>query len=475
VTQLDQGVHVRNPRTGKNDRLLNAPSQGELVAITSRLRANQKKWQSAGPSHRAEVLLKWRDALLAHKEELTNALTEDTGRRTESSIEVQVSVDGINRWANQVVELLDEETIQQTTMPGVSVAPSIRPYPLVGIISPWNFPLLLALIDAIPALAAGCAVIIKPSEITPRFLGPLAKTLVDVPEIGEVVGLIEGAGETGAALIPLVDLVCFTGSVETGRIVAENAARNFIPASLELGGKDPAIVLPGANLDRAVPGILWGATANSGQSCLSIERVYVHESLHDEFVSRISPMAAALGVNFPDLEGRGIGPMIAEDQIATITSHLEDAYAKGAIATAGGEMKFLDGGAYLEPTILTNVNHSMKVMTEETFGPIIPIMKFNSDDEVLALANDTIYGLSAAIFGEEERAMKIGRQIDAGAVSINDAALTGVMHEGEKQAFKLSGIGGSRMGKISIRRFYRRQSLLINSATGRDPWWWPEG
>ena len=130
MTQLDQGVHVRNPRTGKNDRALNAPSQDELVAITSRLRANQKKWQSAGPAHRAEVLLKWREALLVHKDELANALTEDTGRRTESNIEVQVSVDGINRWANQVAELLDEETIQQTTMPGVSVAPSIRPYPL---------------------------------------------------------------------------------------------------------------------------------------------------------------------------------------------------------------------------------------------------------------------------------------------------------------------------------------------------------
>ena len=353
MTQLDQGVHVRNPRTGKNDRALDAPSHEELVRLTSRLRVNQKRWQNAGPAHRAEVLLRWRDALIAHKDELAQALTEDTGRRTESNIEVQVSVDGINRWANQVAELLDEETIQHTTMPGVSVAPSIRPYPLVGIISPWNFPLLLALIDAIPALAAGCAVIIKPSEITPRFLAPLEKTLIDVPEIAEVIGLIEGAGETGAALIPLVDLVCFTGSVETGRIVAENAARNFIPASLELGGKDPAIVLPGANLDRAVPGILWGATANSGQSCLSIERVYVHESLHDEFVSRISPMAAALGVNFPDLEGRGIGPMIAEDQIATIASHLEDAYAKGAIATAGGELKILGGGAYLEPTILT--------------------------------------------------------------------------------------------------------------------------
>ncbi|MCX6453126.1 MAG: aldehyde dehydrogenase family protein, partial [Actinobacteria bacterium] len=204
MTQLDQNVQVRNPRTGMNDRALDAPSHEELVKLTSRLRVNQKRWQNAGPAHRAEVLLRWRDAVIAHKDELAQALTEDTGRRTESNIEVQVSVDGLNRWASQAVELLDEETIQHTTMPGVSVAPSIRPYPLVGIISPWNFPLLLALIDAIPALAAGCAVIIKPSEITPRFLGPLAKTLIDVPEIGEVVGLIEGAGETGAALIPLV-------------------------------------------------------------------------------------------------------------------------------------------------------------------------------------------------------------------------------------------------------------------------------
>jgi succinate-semialdehyde dehydrogenase/glutarate-semialdehyde dehydrogenase len=474
VSKLDEGVDVRNPRSGKIDRGLNAPSAEELVQLTTKLREAQRRWQAAGPGYRAAALLKWHKSMSENRDALVAALTEDTGRVTESHLELQISLDGLARWAGQVEELLNESHEQQTSISKVTVLPSIRPYPLVGIISPWNFPLLLALIDAIPALAAGCAVIIKPSEITPRFLGPLAETLRSVPELSAVVGLIEGAGETGASLIPLVDLVCFTGSVETGQIVAENAARHFIPASLELGGKDPAIVLASADLDRAVPAILWGSTANSGQSCLSIERVYVHESLFDEFVARITPLANKLGLNHPTMESGALGPIIAEDQIATIKSHLEDAYSRGAKATAGGEIKYLDGGAYLEPTVLIDVNHSMKVMTEETFAPIIPIMKFSSDEEAVRLANDTIYGLSAAVFGDEERAKNVGRRIDAGAVSINDAALTGVMHEGEKQAFKLSGIGASRMGKVSIRRFYRRQSLLVNRSTQRDPWWWPD-
>ena len=472
MSQLDASVKVRNPRTGVYDRDLAAPTREELISTCRKLRENQKDWEGAGASYRSTILRKWKEAIESRREEFIQALTEDTGRRTESAIEVQVSVDGLSRWADLADELLDESYEQATSLPGISVAPSIRPFPLVGIISPWNFPLLLALIDAIPALAAGCAIIIKPSEITPRFLEPLQKTLDDVPEIKKVVALVEGAGETGATLIQHVDFVCFTGSVETGRIVAENAARHFIPASLELGGKDPAIVLADADLERAIPGILWGSTANSGQSCLSIERVYVHESLIEKFAAGISASAMKLGVNYPDLSSGSLGPIIAEDQIAIIESHLADAYQKGATALSGGKLKFLGGGAYLEPTVLINVDHSMKVMTEETFGPIIPIMSFSSDEEVIRLANETPYGLSASVFGSEASARAIGKRIDAGAVSINDAALTGVMHEGEKQAFKLSGIGGSRMGKISIRRFYRRQSLLINRNSTPDPWWW---
>lgn len=473
MSKLDATIGVRNPRTGKIDRPLDAPSRDELSSLVSRLRSGQRHWHALGPVRRGELMLKWREAIIEQQSEIVEALVEDTGRRTESILEVMVTLAGMERWAKQAPDLLDETYEQTTSVPGVLVVPSYRPYELVGVISPWNFPLLLAMIDAIPALMAGSAILVKPSEIAPRFLAPLAKSLERLPELQSVIGLIEGAGETGAAMISQVDMICFTGSVETGRIVGEACARAFIPAALELGGKDPAIVLADADIDRAAAGILWGGTANAGQSCLSIERVYAHSSIYDEFVVALANKARALKLAYPTPESGSIGPIIAEDQIHTIVRHLEDARAKGARFLSGGDLQNLGGGTYLAPTIIADVDHTMLIMTEETFGPILPVMKFETEAEAIHLANDTIYGLSGSVWGQEDRANGIGRQIDAGAISINDAALTAVMHEGEKQAFKFSGIGGSRMGTASIRRFYRRQSLLVNRSIQPDPWWWP--
>ncbi len=473
MTRLDSRVKVRNPRTGKNDRELEAPTKDELLKIISDLRDHQKEWQLIGAPKRGELLMQWRTNLEAQSNEIVEALFQDTGRITESRLELQVTLAGIKRWANLAPSLLDETEVQKTQLPGISIHPSFRPYQLVGVISPWNFPLLLGCLDAIPALMAGCAVLIKPSEITPRFLKPLRESIKDIPVLQNVFAMVEGAAEVGQLMIPNVDMVCFTGSTEIGEIVAKTGASAFIPVSLELGGKDPAIVLPGADIDRAAAGILWGGTGNAGQSCLSIERVYVHEDLYQPFVEKIVELAKKIGITYPTLESGALGPIIALDQVKTITSHLDDAFKKGAKALVGGEMKQLDGGYYLEPTILVDVDHTMKVMVEETFSPILPIMKVSSEAEAIELANATIYGLSASVFAASlEDGIRIGRQLDAGAISINDASLTAIMHEGEKQAFKHSGIGGSRMGPASIRRFFRRQSLLVNTNTSNNPWWW---
>lgn len=472
MSGLDSQIKVRNPRTGVIERNLNAPTQLELEKIISGLKANQKAWENLGVIRRTEILLQWCVELEKESDEIIQALFEDTGRISESLLELQVTLAGIKRWAGLAPTLLDESTSQTAAIPGIAIHPSFRPYPLVGVISPWNFPLLLGCLDAIPALAAGCAVILKPSEVTPRFLEPLRHSVLRVPELAKVFAMVEGGAEVGQLIIPQVDILCFTGSTEVGEIVAIAGARSFTPVSLELGGKDPAIVLPGADIDRAVAGVLWGGTANAGQSCLSIERVYVHTDIFDEFVSKIVVLAQSVGINFPTLESGKLGPIIAIDQVETIKSHLVDAYAKGARALCGGEVKELGGGYYIEATILIDVDHSMKVMTEESFSPILPIMKITSESEAIEYANSTIYGLSASVFAQtSEDGMRIGRQIDAGAISINDASLTAIMHEGEKQAFKHSGIGGSRMGHASIRRFFRRQSLLVNSSSDNNPWW----
>ena len=344
------------------------------------------------------------------------------------------------------------------------------PYPLVGVISPWNFPLLLSTIDTIPALLAGCAVVVKPSEIAPRFLEPLRQTIATVPSLQAVLSTIAGAGETGAALIEQVDLICFTGSVATGRTVATAAAQRFIPAFLELGGNDPAIVLESADLALATSAILWGSVVNTGQSCLSIERIYVADSIMEKFVDQLVTKANALQLAYPTVEDGQLGPIIAERQATIIADQLQDAIAKGAIVRCGGKIETLEGGLWCRPTVLTNVNHSMKVMMEETFAPIMPVMSFSSVDEAIALANDTFYGLSAAVFaGSETEAIAIANQINAGAISINDAALTAIMHEGEKNAFKWSGMGGSRMGAAALKRFMRKKALLIKTQAIVDP------
>ena len=343
---------------------------------------------------------------------------------------------------------------------------------MVGVISPWNFPLLLSTIDTIPALLAGCAVIVKPSEIAPRFIQPLMETIASVPKLRDVLAYVEGAGDTGAALIEGVDLVCFTGSVATGRKVAEAAARRFIPTFLELGGKDPAIALASADLELATSAILWGSVVSTGQSCLSIERVYVAESIFDNFVEKLVEKAQRIPLAYPYLEDGEIGPIIAERQADIIAEHLSDAVEKGAFVHCGGLIEELDGGLWCRPTVLTHVNHSMKVMTEETFGPIMPVMPFSTVEEAIALANDTIYGLSAAVFaGSQAEALEVARHIDAGAININDAGLTAIMHEAEKNAFKFSGMGGSRMGAAALKRFMRKKAFLIKTGSFPDPWW----
>jgi len=343
------------------------------------------------------------------------------------------------------------------------------------VISPWNFPLLLATLDTIPALLAGSAVIVKPSEVTPRFIDVVNAAIDEVPLLRDVFRLIPGAGPTGRSLIDAVDMVCFTGSVPTGRLVAERAAARFIPAALELGGKDPAIVLASADLAHAAPALVWGSVVNTGQSCLSIERVYVHRSRYAELVARIVTLAQAVGLSWPDESHGPIGPVIAERQVSVIASQLDDARARGAVVHCGGVIETHGGGRWIRPTVVTNVDHGMRLMTEETFGPIIPIMAFDSVEEAVRLANDTEYGLSAAVFaGTSDEAIAVADQLHAGAISINDAALTAVMHEGEKHAFKLSGLGGSRMGPASIRRFVRQKAYLVRQGVGHDPWWFPE-
>jgi succinate-semialdehyde dehydrogenase / glutarate-semialdehyde dehydrogenase len=468
---MTKSIAVRNPRTGKLDYTIVPPSEDWLKQRCIRLRQAQIHWQQIGIEGRIEALKKLQQALLSQRDRLTAALVNDTGRLSISVLEIDSFLSSIDRWCKLAPELL-QESEKNTAIPFIKLQQTLVPYPLVGIISPWNFPLLLSTIDTIPALLAGCAVIVKPSEIASRFVAPLMSAIDSVPDLRDVLTFIEGGGETGANLIEAVDLVCFTGSVATGQKVATAAAHRLIPACLELGGKDPAIVLASADLELATSAILWGSVVNTGQSCLSIERVYVAESIFAEFVSKLVAKAECLKLAYPSVESGEIGPIIAERQATIISEHLRDAREKGAIVKCGGTVAQQDGGWWCPPTVLTQVTHAMTVMTEETFGPIIPVMSFAAVAAAINLANDTIYGLSAAIFaGETAEAIAVARHIDAGAISINDAGLTALIYEGEKNSFKYSGLGGSRMGAAGLMRFLRKKAFLVKTNAVADPWW----
>ena len=466
-------MQVKNPRTGQYDYEINPLTPRELKEKTNAMREAQVAWKENGIEFRINALQAWKEVVAEHKDELIEAIATDTGRMWETVLEVDLIASSIDRWSKISREFFATSERKTSSIPFLEIEQGLEPYPLVGVISPWNFPLLLSLIDTIPALLSGCSVIVKPSEVTPRFIQVIEKTISRVPELQDVLCYVEGGGETGSELCLLTDIICFTGSTATGRKVYQAACDNFIPVFLELGGKDAVIVTESADIERATSAILWGSVANAGQSCLSIERIYVNRNIYHQFLSRLVGKANLLNLAHPTMDSGQIGPIISDKQVEIINEQLKDAVAKGAKIVAGSsQCDEKEGGYYCRPTVLTNVNHSMKVMTEETFGPILPVMPFTTNEEAIELANGTQYGLSGAVFaGTEEEAMEIARKMKCGAVSINDAALTAVMHEGEKNSFKMSGIGGTRMGPSAIKRFMKQKAYLINSQLVNDPWW----
>jgi mutator protein MutT len=460
-----QRIAVRNPRTGAVDFDFVAAGAPELAATAATLRAAQSAWREAGAAHRVAVMQRWRSALLHRRREIVGALSIDTGRVLLANVELQSIVGMIDRWCEAAPRLARESEGVALGQPNLSFRSQFVPYGLVGVISPWNYPLTLSLIDAIPALLAGCAALVKPSEVTPRFIAPLAASVAAVPELAAVLAFVQGGAATGAALVDLVDVVCFTGSVETGRKVAQAAARRLVPAFLELGGKDPLLVTASADVEVAADVALRASCVGTGQACQSIERIYVHRSLYERFVERLVAKARAIEPNWPDLNRGTLGPFIFARQADVVAAQIAEAVARGARVLCGGTVED-HGGKWLRPTVLVDVDHSMKIMTEETFGPVMPVMPFDDIEQGIALANEGEFGLSAAVVaGSLAEAEQVGRRLEAGGISLNDGALTALCHDAEKQSFKSSGLGASRMGPSGFTRFLRTKALIRQSGT----------
>ncbi|MFO1209342.1 MAG: aldehyde dehydrogenase family protein [Amaricoccus sp.] len=460
---MSRTIQIRNPRTGEHDYAITPLGRPALEARCRELRAAQPAWLALGLEGRKTAMLALCDAVDRHYQAILAALCADTGRYDWSVNEIE-GLKGITQMrVATAAEALAEAN-------GGSSDPTLRfqqqhvPYELVGIISPWNYPLILCMIDAIAALLAGSAVAIKPSEVTPRFIQPFRAAIGEVEHLRDVLDVFEGDGETGAAIVDLTDTLVFTGSVPTGRKVQERAASQFKTVFLELGGSDPAVVLDSAEPDFAAEILVRGSVENSGQLCCAIERVYVQKGVYEAVCDRVVARMQALKTNDADIRDGELGPVIFARQAEILRDQIADAVAKGARVLTGGHIVEHGGGLWCEPTVLVNVTQDMKVMSDETFGPIVPIMAFDTEEEAVRLANDTAFGLSAAVIGDEDKAIAVGSRINAGGMWINDFdTMGGVGARAEKTAFGFSGLGGTRYGYGGFKRFLRNKAIVIRS------------
>ncbi len=458
-------IPVENPATGEI--IASVPDLGpEAVAEMAALaRAAQPEWEAYGFEGRGRVLSRAQKWVMDNAENIVATICSETGKTYEDAqlAEIGYAGNAFGFWAREAPNYLADERVKssQLLVKGKKLLLRYRPLGLIGVIGPWNYPLTNSFGDCIPALAAGNSVIMKPSEVTPLTSLLLAEGLRECGLPANVLQVATGRGATGAALIEQVDMIMFTGSTRTGTKVAEEAARRLIPASLELGGKDPMLVLADADVERAANFATYYSMQNAGQTCISIERAYVEEPVYEDFVAKVSEKVSALRVGRPQGPGSvEVGAITFPPQMDTIKDHVADALEKGARVLTGGH-QVPGAGRFFEPTVLVDVDHSMKCMTEETFGPTLPIMKVADAEEAVRLANDSPYGLGASVFSRDtERGEAIARRLQAGAANVNDAMINYTVLELPMGGAKASGLG-SRHGPGGIRKYCSQQAIVV--------------
>ncbi|MFF2086717.1 aldehyde dehydrogenase family protein [Nocardia sp. NPDC058176] len=480
MTELDQSasvIEVRNPATGERSGTVPITTPDDVAAAVRELRLYQPEWEAIGPDGRKQWLLKLQDWLIDNTEHLADVLQSETAKpRADALIDPAFAVDLLGYYARRAAKFLaDDHPSPHTPLARLkTLTVAYRPYQVVGVITPWNFPLAMPAIDVFPALAAGAAVILKPSEVTPLSAVELARGWAEIgaPPVFKVV---TGAGETGAAVVGNADYVQFTGSTATGRKIAATCAQRMVPYSLELGGKDPALVLADADIDRAAHGIAFGGMFNAGQVCISVERVYVEAPVYDEFVTKLTAAVAALRQGADGRESKhDVGALANENQVRIVQRHVDEAVAAGARVTTGGKRTGV--GTFFEPTVLVDVDHSMACVAEETFGPTLPVMKVADEAEAIRLANDSIYGLSASVWtGDKARGERVARQLNAGAVNVNDVFSNLFNFAMPMGGWGQSGVGARWGGAAGIRKYCRAQALTRPKlpTMAKELFWYP--
>ena len=457
-------IEVENPSTGKTIESVPDLGAAEVEALVATARAAQPAWAALGYAGRGRYLRRMQKWILDNAGPIAETIHAENGKSLdEANIEVMYGAVASAFWAKHASEYLADEKITSRSpfVLGRKLVVRYQPVGVVGVIGPWNNPLLNNFGDVIPALAAGNTAVLKPSEVTPLTSVLMAEMAREIGLPDGVFGVATGTGAAGAALVEHVDAVMFTGSTRTGKKVAGRCGERLIPCSLELGGKDPVIVLADADLERAANVTLFSAMHNSGQTCTSSERVYVEAPVYDEFVALMTERFESLRVG--ESTGFGTsesGSLTFPPQLDTVTRHVEDAVAGGAKALTGGGVREGEG-RFFEPTLLVDVDQDMACMREETFGPTLPIMKVADAAEAVRLANDSAYGLQAAVYTKDlAKGQRIARELQAGTVTVNDALANYFALELPMGGWKDSGLG-ARHGRDGIRKFTKRQSILV--------------
>jgi acyl-CoA reductase-like NAD-dependent aldehyde dehydrogenase len=466
-----------NPATGAVLRELACANDADVLAAVARARAAQTAWGALGLRRRIAVLREFQAKLHAKKSEIAEAITREAGKPVAEALvtEVLVVLDAArflidNAWALLRDEPLPHGNLATKLKRGYLVR---EPQGVIGIISPWNYPFSIPATETLAALVAGNAVVLKPSELTPIVALELASLLHDAGVPGDVFQVVIGDGAAGAALLESpIDKLVFTGSVATGKRIAAGAAARLLPVVLELGGKDPMVVLDDADIDVASSAAVWGAFMNAGQACLSIERCYVQRGLYEKFAVACAEKANKLRVGHGEDRDTEVGPLIRERQLQLVESHVEDAKARGARILAGGARVTRLGPNFYAPTVLADVTHEMRIMREETFGPVQPIMAFGDDEEAVHLANDSEYGLAASIWTRDaKRGEQLARRIHAGTVMVNDVISCFGISEAPHGGVKASGVGRAH-GRFGLEEMVRVKYVDVDRMPGMKKVWW---
>ena len=466
-----------NPATGQTLREFECAGESEVRTAVAKALAAQAAWSQLGLRRRVAVLRDFQRRLLEKKSEIAAAITREAGKPVAEALvtEVLVVLDAAQFLIDNAHRLLREERVPHANLATKAKRGRIlrEPYGVIGIVSPWNYPFSIPATETLAALVAGNAVVLKPSEFTSLVALELESLLQAAGLPDHVFQVVVGDAATGQVLIESsIDKLIFTGSLATGKKIAAAAAGRLLPVVLELGGKDPMLVLDDADLDVASSAAVWGAFVNAGQACLSVERCYGHRSLYQNFLKACVEKAKKLRVGHGEDRETDVGPLIHERQLRLVEEQVEDARARGARVLAGGTRLPELGANFYAPTVLAGVTHDMRIMREETFGPVLPVMAFDDDEEAIALANDSEYGLAASVWTRNrERGDRLARRIQAGTVMVNDVLSCFAISEAPHGGVKASGAGRTH-GRFGLEEMVRVKYLDSDLLPGMKKVWW---